>query len=120
MIYSEIFAKIGNQAYRNLDAFPSAPKRPSKPTSYEPEDYRFYADLLDKYNAEVKSFNEDKRQWHEVETQHRNQFRVDVEECYNTTNHPKRDNIWGIAMNMRNGEYFEILSDYDDLVALLD
>jgi len=82
------------------------PPRPNKPVlrANKPEDYRAYADELEKYNAELKVYDEALEIRRKDQRKLDEQYKLDSFEHIGIADHPKREILWQKAMDSSRDE----------------
>lgn len=112
--------KIISNVYVSNYKMPPRPKSPVYPKTSTPEDYRAYADALEKYQAEMEAYRRARKEALAEENRLHKQFRADVEAEYGTAGNPKSDLLWDLAWRYGiSSGLSEVLTYYDDLVDLI-
>lgn len=95
------------------------PIKPTKPVlkGKTPNDYRVYADELEKYEADLEQWKEDLKKHGAEERKLQEQFKEDMFKFLGIENHPKRERVFTEAWNEgHSAGYYEVFIIAEDLV----
>ena len=119
-MHMDVWVKLENNAYRNPEPYPKAPRKPQLNVKGSPAEMRAYADELEAYDDTMKTHREFMAAYNARSVALEGEFRRDLEVHYDMVGHPKADLLFGKAYQMgHSGGMQEVANYYSDLVELV-
>lgn len=119
-MHQDVWIKLENNAYRNPEALPQAPRKPLLSRMATPAEVRGFADRLEAYDQAKKQHREMQAAYYSRSVALESEFRIDLEAHFLMTGHPKADLLYGKAWQMGHaGGLHEVAACYADLVELV-
>lgn len=115
-----VYDKIVNDEYKTLLKYPVKPAKPQLDRNATSIEARAYADALEEYEAEMKSYTKSKNRYHEDSISLVAQFKLDLEHKFGTIGNPKADLLWAKAWSAGHGAGLgDVYAHYSELYELI-
>lgn len=116
----DVWTKINNGAYNNYDPYPQRPRKPVLASKATPAQIRDYADQLEAYELELKSYRDLQAAYNARTAALEAEFQHDLETYYGMKGHPKADLLYSKSWEQgHSAGLSDVAAVYADLVDLV-